>query len=80
MDTTVYMDTGDSGQPVYRHFCGSCGSPIFAKTILAPGMIVLKAGTLDSTEDLKPQTEICTDHAVESLTPIAGAGHFVQNQ
>jgi len=22
-DTMVYMDQGDGGQPVYRHFCGS---------------------------------------------------------
>ena len=29
-ETMVYVDKGDSGQPVYRHFCGRCGSPILA--------------------------------------------------
>ena len=78
-DTMVYVDTGDSGQPVHRHFCGRCGSPIFAKTVLAPGKVVLKAGTLDGMEGLRPQAEIYADHAVEWLTPTAGAKRFAQN-
>jgi len=75
----VYMDKGDSGQPVYRHFCGSCGSPILAKAALAPGKVVVKAGTLDSMEGLQPKTEIYTDHAVKWLAPVAGAARFAQN-
>jgi hypothetical protein len=67
-----------SGQPVYRHFCGRCGSPILAKTTLAPGRVVVKASTLDSTEGLQPQTEIYTDHALKWLAPLAGA-RFAQN-
>jgi hypothetical protein len=77
-ETMVYMDKGDSGQPVYRHFCGRCGSPILAKTTLAPGRVVVKAGTLDSMERLQPQTEIYTDHALKWLAPLAGA-RFAQN-
>ena len=78
-ETMVYMDKGDSG-PVYRHFCGSCGSFIFAKTALAPGKVVVKAGTLDSMERLQPKTEIYTDPAVKWFAPIAGAARFAQNQ
>ena len=51
-ETTIYQDKGDSGQPVYRHFCGNCGSPLFATTALAPGKVVVKAGTLDSLDGL----------------------------
>ncbi len=78
-ETEVYVDKGDSGQPVYRHFCGGCGSPILAKIAAAPGKVVVKAGTLDSMEGLQPQTEIYTDHAVKWLAPVAGAGRFSQN-
>lgn len=78
-ESKVYVDTGDSGNPVYRHFCGSCGSPILAKTALMPGKVVVKAGTLDSMEGLQPQSEIYTDHAVKWLEPIAGATRFAQN-
>jgi hypothetical protein len=79
-ETMVYVDKGDSGQPLYRHFCGSCGSPIFTKTALAPGKVVVRAGTLDSMEELLPTTEIYTDHAVKWLAPVAGAARFPQHQ
>jgi len=79
-ETMVYADKGDSGQTLYRHFCGSCGSPIFMKTALAPGKVVVRAGTLDSMEGLQPTTEIYTDHAVKWLAPIVGATRFSQHQ
>ena len=79
-ETTIYQDKGDSGQPVYRHFCAVCGSPILAKTALAPGKVVVKAGTLDNPRGLQPKAEIYTDHAAEWLAPVAGAARFAQNQ
>jgi hypothetical protein len=78
-ETKIYVDKGDSGQPVYRHFCGACGSHIFAKISAAPGKIVLKAGSLDSMEGLQPQAEINTEHAVKWLSPVEGAKRFTQN-
>jgi hypothetical protein len=78
-ETMVYADTGDSGHPVYRHFCGRCGSGIMVKTSLLPGKVVVKAGTLDSIEGLQPKIEIYTDHAAEWLAPVAGAARFAQN-
>jgi hypothetical protein len=78
-ETKTYVDKGDSGQPVYRHFCGGCGSSLFAKTALMPGKVVVKGGTLDRLEGLQPKAEIYTDHAVEWLAPIAGATRFAQN-
>jgi len=77
MSSRVYVDSGDSGQPVFR--CGRCGSAILAKTALLPGTVVVKAGTLDSMEGLQPKTEIYTDHAVKRLTPVVGAARFAQN-
>ncbi len=79
-ETMVYMDKGDSGQPVYRHFCGRCGSPILTTVAAAPGKVVVRAGTLDNKEGLQPQTETYTDHAVKWLAPVAGAARFAQSQ
>jgi hypothetical protein len=79
-ETTVYVDEGDSGQPVYRHFCGHCGSHILAIVAEAPGKVVVKGGTLDSKEGLQPQTEVYTDHAVRWLAPVAGTARFAQNR
>lgn len=79
-ETMVYVDSGDSGQPVLRHFCGNCGSPVLAKIAAAPGKVVVKGGTLDSMEGLRPKAEIYTDHAVGWLAPIEGTMRFARNQ
>lgn len=76
--TNVYQDRGDSGQPVYRHFCGNCGSPIISKVAVMPGMVFVKAGTLDDYSGLKPAIEVYTDHAAKWLAPVAGAQRFGQ--
>ena len=78
-ETTIYVDSGDSGHPVYRHFCGRCGSPLVSSTALMPGKLVLKAGTLDSKDGLLPKVEIYTDHAANWLEPVTGAQRYPQN-
>ena len=78
-ETMVFIDKGDSGHPVYRHFCGRCGSPLLAKTALMPAKVVVKAGTLDDLDGLRPQIEVYTDHAVTWLAPVPGAARFGRN-
>ncbi|MFT4063889.1 GFA family protein [Paraburkholderia sp.] len=76
-ETRAYEDRGDSGEPSWRHFCGRCGSPVLTKVSSLPGLVLVKAGTLDSMEGLPaPQTEIYTDRAVKWLEPFAGATRF----
>ena len=76
--TKVYADTGDSGQPVYRHFCADCGSPIVSKVAAMPGVVMVKAGTLDDMSGLAPAVEVYTDHAAAWVAPVAGARRFAQ--
>jgi hypothetical protein len=77
-ETKSYVTIGDSGQPSYRHFCPQCGSPIITKVAVMPGMVIVKAGTLDSMEGLQPQREIYTDHAAEWLDPVEGAALYAR--
>ncbi|MGY6636631.1 MAG: GFA family protein [Erythrobacter sp.] len=53
-EVTTYNDTGDSGATVRRQFCNTCGSPVFTRVDSPPGMMFIKAGTLDDTSGLKP--------------------------
>jgi hypothetical protein len=53
-EVTTYNDTGDTGATVRRQFCGTCGSPVFTRVETPPGMMFIKAGTLDDTSTLKP--------------------------
>lgn len=77
-ETKVYQDKGDSGQAVWRHFCGDCGSPILSKVGAMPGMVIVKAGTLDDWSGLAPTVEVYTDHAATWVTPVEHARRFAQ--
>ena len=61
--TAIFTDIGASGQPVYRHFCSSCGSPIFSDVVATPQLDWLKAGTLDDSSWVKPAINIWCDSA-----------------
>ena len=76
--TKVFTDSGDSGQPVFRHFCGECGSPILSTVAAMPGVVLVKAGTLDDIAAAVPTLEVYTDHAAAWVAPIAGARRFGQ--
>lgn len=54
----------ESGAPIQRQFCGTCGSPIRSVPTAAPKMIALKAGTLDAPEAFAPVMHIWTRSAL----------------
>ena len=56
----TFDDTGDSGGSVKRQFCPECGSPVFSLVETSPGMIWVKAGTLDDTSSLLPSVHVYT--------------------
>ncbi|RZS46672.1 GFA family protein [Sphaerotilus mobilis] len=79
--TQVYADTGGSGQPVYRHFCGRCGSPILSDVVARPTLDWVKAGTLDDTSWVRPTLALWCDSAqpwVEANDMPAGVQTFAQ--
>ena len=57
----TYEDTGTTGQPILRKFCGNCGSPILSDVKAAGGVYFIKAGTLDDTSWVVPSAEIWCD-------------------
>ena len=54
----TYEDRGSSGLPVHRRFCAKCGSPIVSEVDATPTLDWLKAGTLDDTSWVQPQSSI----------------------
>lgn len=55
---STYEDTGSSGMPVFRRFCRNCGSPIFSDVKSVPGLLFVKAGTLDDASWVKPGIQL----------------------
>lgn len=56
----TYDDRGESGEAVLRDFCPNCGSPLFSRVAVAPGLIFIKAGTLDDTGNFEPAMHLWT--------------------
>lgn len=55
----IYQDhSGASGKPFNRRFCSRCGSPISGHGEAYPGLVFIKAGTLDDASWVKPGAHI----------------------
>lgn len=52
---TAYARPADSGNIVTRSFCATCGSPILSTNSAMPGMIFLRASSLDDPDAVTPQ-------------------------
>lgn len=60
---TAYVRPADSGNPVTRAFCPTCGAPVFSKNPAMPGMLFLRASSLDDLEVFQPQMHVFTMRA-----------------
>ena len=74
-ELTTFDDRGDSGNAVYRKFCGKCGSPVLTDTpgAQAQDLIFFKAGTLDQTAGLAPTPHMWTKSAQQWVVFPEGA-------
>jgi len=77
--TKVFEDRGSSGMPVYRHFCSTCGSPIFSDVVSTPQLDWLKAGTLDDHSWVKPAVNVWCESAQSWVAYPEGVPRFPQN-
>lgn len=61
--TSTYDYTGDSGQPVTRHFCPNCGAPLFTDVTVMPDLMFVRAASLDQPARIAPTMHIYCDSA-----------------
>lgn len=57
-DVGTYELTSEAGNRVTRLFCRTCGSPLFGRNTGMPGVMTVTLGTLDESDDLRPQVGI----------------------
>jgi len=72
----LYTRKGDSGSDVHRHFCGNCGSTVFARLDRRPDVVFIKAGTLDDVSFLKPELHVYWRSAHAWLEDLMSAPKF----
>ena len=75
----TFEDSADSGGKVLRRFCGNCGSPLISEIESSPGLVFLKAGTLDDTSAVQPAVEVWTSSRQAWVQPSADRPAFERN-
>lgn len=55
-----FADVADSGRKVVRKFCSVCGSSLASVAEAFPGVMILKAGSLDDRSWIKPGVQVWT--------------------
>ena len=58
-----YARAADSGHMVTRYFCPTCGAALYSMNDAMPGMIFLRASSLDDLEVFKPQMHVYVSRA-----------------
>lgn len=75
----TFKDTGTSGKYVLRKFCKACGAPVISDAAAFPGILFVKAGTLDDTSSIKPSLHIWTGSAQSWVAIDETAKTFPEN-
>ena len=58
---STWSFVADSGQTTLRHFCPTCGSPIFSRSAIRDEFLAFNAGNLDHPERFKPEAMVYTE-------------------
>jgi hypothetical protein len=59
---SVYTTIGDdTHQEARRHFCSACGSQLLTRAAVSPGVVFIKAGTLDDSSLVTPMMDVWCD-------------------
>lgn len=79
-DPKTYQTIGESTHAVNRKFCGDCGSPLLTSADVAPGLLFIKAGTLDEAPpELKVSAKIWCDSKAAWAEIDPSAREFANN-
>jgi hypothetical protein len=72
----AFTKTVDSGQPSTRKFCPTCGSGIYSAPAAMPGVVFVKASSLDDPERFPGGASIYASRAPSWDQPPAGSPSF----
>lgn len=63
-EVSFFEKAADSGAIVSRGFCGRCGSALYSTKGDMPGVLFLRASSLDDPEIVKPEVTVYTKQAL----------------
>jgi hypothetical protein len=62
-DCKEHRIVAESGHIAMRQFCGACGTPLFAASMAQPGLLGLKASSLDDPSWFSPEADVWVQSA-----------------
>lgn len=74
--TTAYRRAADSGAMIARHFCPVCGAAVYSTNPGMPGLVMLRASSLDDLDVFKPQMHVYASRAARWDRPNDGLPAF----
>jgi len=63
---------------VKKHFCGTCGTPVFNQHRLAPGKLIVHLGTLDDPTGVTPTLNLYCESMLPWVAEITSRKNFDQ--
>ncbi len=80
-ELSTYDDVGDSGNPLYRRFCGKCGSPVVSDLggDQAGKVRIIRMGSLDDTSGVEPAVHYWTNSGQDWMV-LPNAGQRLERQ
>ena len=73
---TYETHAGSDSPPFFRSFCSRCGSPVCARGEAYPGIVFIKAGTLDDPTRVTPTAHIFCAEQLPWVQADAGTPRF----
>ncbi|MBO9670382.1 MAG: GFA family protein [Sphingobium sp.] len=68
---TAYRYTADSGQPLDRNFCPTCGSRLYTSNLGSfPGMVFVQIGSLTDATGIRPGLEMFVKRRLDWVEPL----------
>lgn len=62
-EVRYFESLGSSGKSIHRGFCPTCGSQLFGRLDRLPGLMSIRAGTLDDPSGFAPKASIHVSQA-----------------
>ena len=62
----TYQHGSDAGSTMTKHFCGTCGTPLFTQNSSRAGMLGLRAGLINEHEEYAPKVNVYTSSKMKA--------------
>ncbi len=76
----TYQHGSDAGTTTTKHFCGTCGIPLFTQNSARAGMLGLRAGLITEHEELAPKVIIYASSKMKATVLQDGLPAFEKMQ